>query len=58
MPFTHDQYVVAILLLERYFSENIDFLVFNKNQAKSRCSWEIEHECLDDYILTLCCKVH
>lgn len=56
--FTDDQYVVAILLLEKYFFENIDFLVFNKNQAESKCSWENKHRCLDDYILTLYCKVH
>lgn len=42
-----DQYVVAILLLEGYFFENVGFLVFNKNQEKSKCSWEIQDQLLD-----------
>lgn len=58
MLFTDDQYVVAILLLERYFFEDVAFLVFNKNQAESNCSWEIEQQCLDDYMPTLYWKVH
>lgn len=53
MLFTDDQYVVAILLLERYFFEKLAFLVFNKNQAENYCNWEIEQQCLDDYMPTL-----